>query len=96
VLALLATIYGIGSSAAALLQARQLLTRRRSCDVSALLFGIYLGGYVLWLLYGMSLGSMPLVVVNAAGVVTIGVVLAVALSLRGSLWHPQSWRSCSV
>ena len=95
-LALLATVYGVGSSFAALLQARQLLARRRSCEISAALFGIYLGGYGLWLAYGPSVGSLPLVVVNAAGVLAMAAVLGVALSLRGSLWQPRSWSSCPV
>ena len=42
-LAFVATAYGIVTALAALLQARQLLVRRRSCDISALLFAIYLG-----------------------------------------------------
>ena len=43
-LALVVTVYGVVSGLAALLQARQLLERRRSCDVSALLFGALLNG----------------------------------------------------
>src|SRR5262245_24486436 len=38
VLELAATVYGVGAAAAVLLQARQLLRRRRSCDVSARFF----------------------------------------------------------
>jgi len=95
-LALAATAYGMVSALAALLQARQLLERRRSCDVSALLFGVYLGGYVVWLAYGLSIGSAPIVTVNAVGLVSVATVLVIALSVRGSIWNPTSWRSCPV
>jgi len=95
-LALIATVYGMVSALAALLQARQLLERRRSCDVSALLFGVYLGGYVVWLAYGLSIESAPIVTVNAVGLVSVASVLVIALSVRGSIWNPRSWRSCPI
>ncbi len=95
-LAFVATAYGIVTALAALLQARQLLVRRRSCDISALLFAIYLGSYGVWLAYGLSIGSAPIVAVNAVGLVSIAFVLAIALSLRGSMWDPHSWRSCPI
>ena len=95
-LAFVATAYGIVTALAALLQARQLLVRRRSCDVSALLFAIYLGSYGVWLAYGLSIRSAPIVAVNAVGLVSIAFVLAIALSLRGSMWDPHSWRSCPI
>jgi MtN3 and saliva related transmembrane protein len=93
-LALVATAYGVVAALAALLQARQMLTSRSSCDVSARFFAAYAGGYALWLLYGLSVGSMPLIVVDAVGLLCGGVTLAVALSLRGSLVQPRSWTSC--
>jgi uncharacterized protein with PQ loop repeat len=95
-LALLATAYGVGAAAAALLQARQLLARRRSCDVSARFFAVYAGGYAVWLAYGVSIASLPLIVVDAIGVVCAAVTLAITLSLRGSLLRPSTWTSCPV
>ena len=68
-LGLVATVYGVAAAAAALLQARQMLARRSSCDVSARFFAIYAGGYAIWLLYGLSIASLPLVLVDAAGLV---------------------------
>jgi hypothetical protein len=94
VLVLLVTAYGVGAAAAGLLQARRLLERRRSCEVSALFFAIYAGGYALWLAYGVSIGSRPLVIVDATGVFCATLTLAIALSLRGSLLHPASWKNC--
>ena len=89
-----ATLYGGGAAAAALLQARQILRRRRSCDVSARFFGAYVGGYAIWLLYGMSIGSLPLIVVDLVGLLCGGTTLAITLALRGSLLRPASWNSC--
>ena len=95
-LAVVATVYGVVAALAALLQTRQMLIRRSSCDVSARFFAAYAGGYAVWLLYGISVGSIPLIVVDAVGLLCAGVTLAVALSLRGSLVRPSSWASCGV
>ena len=54
-----ATLYGVGAAAAVLLQARQMLRRRGSCDVSVRFFAVYVGGYAIWLLYGLSIASVP-------------------------------------
>ena len=93
-LALAATVYGVIAALAALLQTRQMLTRRASCDVSARFFAAYAGGYAIWLLYGLSVASVPLIVVDAVGLLCGGLTLAVALALRGSLLRPASWASC--
>jgi MtN3 and saliva related transmembrane protein len=89
-----ATLYGVGAAAAALLQARQIARRRRSCDVSARFFSGYVAGYAIWLLYGVSIGSMPLILVDLVGLVCGGITLAITLAVRGSLLRPGSWNSC--
>jgi uncharacterized protein with PQ loop repeat len=93
-LGLTATGYGVVAALAALLQTRQMLARRASCDVSARFFAAYVGGYAIWLLYGLSVGSVPLIIVDAVGLLCGGLTLSVALSLRGSLVRPSSWASC--
>ena len=93
-LGFLATAYGVFAALAALLQLRQMLTRRASCDVSARFFAAYAGGYAIWLLYGLSVSNVPLIIVDSVGLVCGGLTLAVALSLRGSLLQPASWASC--
>ena len=93
---LAATGYGVAAALTALLQTRQMLARRASCEVSARFFAAYVGGYAIWLLYGLSVGSVPLIVVDAVGLVCGGVTLAVALSLRGSLLRPSSWTACGA
>jgi uncharacterized protein with PQ loop repeat len=89
-----ATLYGVGAAATALLQARQVLRRRSSCEVSARFFATYAGGYAVWLLYGLSIGSVPLILVDAAGLLCGLVTLGITLSMRGSLLRPSSWGDC--
>jgi uncharacterized protein with PQ loop repeat len=89
-----ATVYGVGAAAAALLQARQILGRKRSCDVSARFFASYVGGYAIWLLYGVSIWSTPLILVDLVGLLCGGFTLAITLALRGSLLRPSSWNGC--
>lgn len=95
ILTLAATGYGVVAAVAVLLQARQLVARRSSCDVSARFFATYVGGYAVWLLYGAYHQNVPLVIVDAAGLACAGVTLAVILTLRGSLVRPQTWSHCS-
>ena len=89
-----ATVYGAGAAAAALLQARSLLRRGSSCEVSARFFATYAGGYAIWLMYGLSIESMPLVLVDAVGLVSGLATLAITLAVRGSLVRPKSWQTC--
>jgi MtN3 and saliva related transmembrane protein len=91
-----AAAYGVLAALAVLLQARQMLARRTSCEVSGRFFASYAGGYALWLAYGLSSGNVPLIVVDAVGLLCGGLTLAVALSLRGSLARPASWTSCTA
>jgi uncharacterized protein with PQ loop repeat len=90
-----ATLYGVGAAASALLQARQLLRRKTSCGVSARFFATYAGGYAIWLLYGMSIASLPLILVDLVGLLCGGFTLAITLALRGSLLRPTTWTTCS-
>jgi uncharacterized protein with PQ loop repeat len=88
-----ASLYGVAAAAAVLLQARQILRSKRSCEVSARFFASYVGGYAIWLLYGVSIGSMPLILVDLVGLLCGGFTLATTLALRGSLFRPTSWNS---
>jgi uncharacterized protein with PQ loop repeat len=88
-----ATVYGVLAAFKALLQTRQMLARRTSREVSARFVASYIGGYAIWLAYGVSTGSIPLIVVDTVGLLCAGLTLAVALSLRGSLTHPATWNS---
>ena len=88
-----ATVYGVLAALKALLQARQMLARRTSREVSARFLASYTGGYAIWLAYGAGTGSLPLIIVDTVGLLCGGLTLAVALSLRGSLVRPATWNS---
>jgi len=88
-----ATVYGVLAALKTLLQARQMLARRSSHEVSARFLASYAGGYVIWLAYGLSTGSLPLIVVDTIGLLCAAVTFAVALSLRGSLIRPATRKS---
>jgi uncharacterized protein with PQ loop repeat len=86
-----ATVYGVLAALKSLLQTRQMLARRSSRDVSAGFLASYAGGYATWLAYGLSTGSIPLIVVDAVGLLCAVLTLAVALFFRGSLIRPATW-----
>ena len=88
-----ATVYGVLGGLKTLLQARQMLARRTSREVSARFLASYAGGYAIWLAYGLGTASLPLIVVDTVGLFCGGLTLAVALSLRGSLIRPATWNS---
>ncbi len=88
-----ATVYGVLAALKSLLQTRQMLARRSSRDVSAGFLVSYAGGYAIWLAYGLSTGSIPLIVVDTVGLLCAGLTLTVALSLRGSLIRPAARNS---
>ena len=88
-----ATVYGVLGALKSLLQIRQMLVRGSSRDVSAGFLASYAGGYAVWLAYGLSTGSLPLIVVDTVGLLCAGLTLAVALSLRGSLFRLATWNS---
>ena len=89
----IATVYGVLGALKTLLQARQMLARRSSDDVSARFLASYADGYAIWLAYGLSTGSLPLIVVDTVGLLSAGLTLAVALSLRGPRIRPATWHS---
>lgn len=78
-----ATLYGLGGSLSVLLQARQMHARGSSEDVSARFLGVYVGGFAIWLLYGLSTGDVPIVLVHAVGLLCGAITLTVTLRLRG-------------
>src|SRR5918998_2942528 len=82
VLGAAATVYGLGGAFSVLLQARQAHVRGTSGDVSARFFAVYVGGFAVWLLYGLGIGSIPIILDHAVGLLCGTVTLAVMLRLR--------------
>ena len=83
-LAIAATVYGIAGALSILLQARHMHARGASRDISLRFLTTYVGGYVIWLLYGVSLDSAPIVFVNGVGAIAGAITLAVAVRLRSA------------
>ena len=82
ILGTVATMYGLGGALSVLLQARQMHVRGTSGDVSARFFAVYVGGFAVWLLYGLGIGSIPIILDHAVGLLCGTVTLAVMLRLR--------------
>ncbi len=78
-----ATLYGLGGALSVLLQARRMHVRGTSGDVSVRFFAVYVGGFAVWLLYGIGIGDLAVIVVHAVGLLCGTVTLAVALRLSG-------------
>ncbi|HZC14774.1 MAG TPA: hypothetical protein VE270_12215 [Thermoleophilaceae bacterium] len=89
-------VHGAGEYEAPLEDGEDLVGDRRgsSCEVSARFFATYAGGYAVWLLYGLSIGSLPLILVDAAGLLCGLITLAITLSMRGPILRPSSWGTC--
>jgi uncharacterized protein with PQ loop repeat len=91
-LATVATVYGVAGALSILLQARHMRARRASGDVSLRFLVTYVGGYAIWLLYGLSLESVPIAFVNGVGLAAGAVTLAVAVRLRCAGVHRPAVR----
>lgn len=82
VIAFAATTYGFVGSSASLLQARTVLRRGDADAVSLGFLLLHGGGYALWFLYGASIGSMPIMLVDGIGFVAATVTVSVTLAMR--------------
>jgi uncharacterized protein with PQ loop repeat len=82
VLGTIVTVFGLMAGGSSLLQARRMARRGTSEDVSLSFLVMYAAGYALWLVYGLTSGSLPLIIVDAAGVLSGTCTLALAVSLR--------------
>jgi uncharacterized protein with PQ loop repeat len=81
-LAVIATAYGVAGAASSLLEAARLLRSGSSDEISLAFFFVLLGGYLVWLLYGISARDEPLIVTDAVGLAACTITLSVAVRLR--------------
>jgi uncharacterized protein with PQ loop repeat len=79
---LLATCYGVAMSLAPLLQAQKMKRRRSSADFSLPYMTVLLVGFLIYLIYGISIGNRVLVVTNTVSVIATAMTVLVAASLR--------------
>jgi MtN3 and saliva related transmembrane protein len=76
------TVIGVVAAMSLLLQARRLSRIGNACEVSIPVRLLALGGYAIWLAYGVAIGDVPLILVDLAGVAGAALVLRVSLVLR--------------
>jgi uncharacterized protein with PQ loop repeat len=77
-----ATVSGVVGAGSSLLQARKLARTQSAESVSVGFLAKYLGGYLVWALYGVAIGSTPLIAVDLIGVCTSSVTVGIALRVR--------------
>ena len=68
-------IMGTAMGASVFLQALKIIKRKSSADVSLPTYFVFLVGGILWVLYGMDIGSYPLIVANSVGVLSSSAVI---------------------
>ncbi len=69
ILAYVATIYGSLMSLSYIFQIHKMYKRKSSADVSVTTFSILLGGFVIWLIYGISINDLPIIITNTVATV---------------------------
>lgn len=82
VLAWLVSVVGVATGAAYIPQALRIWKRRSSNDVSILTYLLFLGGQVVYLVYGVRIRQWPLIVGMAANLAGSIAVIASALRFR--------------
>ena len=76
------SVVGIATGAAYVPQAARIWRRRSSEDVSVLTYAMFLGGQVIYLLYGIRFRQVPIVIGMAANIVGSLAVILSALRFR--------------
>jgi uncharacterized protein with PQ loop repeat len=84
ILGAVATVYGVYGALSVLMQARKMLVKHESCDMSLFYMTSYVGGYAVWLPYGLLAHSFPLIIADSVGLACGVFTLAVAVTLRGA------------
>jgi MtN3 and saliva related transmembrane protein len=82
ILAGLATITGVFLGLGSLPQAIKIFRTKRAVDIAPSTYVIMVLGSFIWTLYGLELGSLPIVIPNILGV-TLGTVILVGWFLYG-------------
>lgn len=74
---LLATLVGIGTSCSFFPQTAKMIKRKSSKDISLLTYSILGVGAIIWLIYGITIGDVPLITSYTIGTIsTFSVIVA--------------------
>ena len=88
-LAWLVSVVGVATGAAYIPQAMRIGKRRSSDDVSILTYLLFLGGQIVYLVYGIRIRQWPLIIGMAANIVGSLTVIGSALRFRSGKREPQ-------
>ena len=83
-LAWLVSVVGVATGAAYIPQALRIWKRRSSDDVSILTYALFLGGQIVYLVYGIRIRQWPLIIGMSANIVGSVAVIFSALRFRAS------------
>jgi MtN3 and saliva related transmembrane protein len=80
----LVSVIGVATGAAYIPQALRIWKRRSSDDVSILTYLLFLGGQIVYLVYGIRIRQWPLIIGMAANIVGSVAVIVSALRFRAA------------
>jgi MtN3 and saliva related transmembrane protein len=83
-LAWLVSVVGVATGAAYVPQALRIWKRRSSDDVSILTYALFLGGQIVYLVYGIRIRQWPLIVGMGANIIGSVAVIFSALRFRAA------------
>ena len=76
---LIGSAAGILTTIAFLPQVIKTWKSKSADDISLIMFTVLFIGILLWLIYGMMLGSMPMIVANAVSLMLVGAIFTMKL-----------------
>ena len=82
-LTILATVAGVLMALANYPQAIKIIKRKSSKDVSLLTFSIMLFGTIVWFIYGISIGNLPVIISYGIGLTGSSFVILAYFIYRG-------------
>ena len=84
-LAFIAALYGVVGALSPTLQIAKMRRAGSSESVSRGYIAVSVGGYLIWLVYGLAMMNMPLIVCDAIGLLMQSLLLLWACRLRASM-----------
>jgi MtN3 and saliva related transmembrane protein len=93
ILEYLTTFFGVTSALAYLPQALTIHRNKSSADVSIFTFAYFFAGQLIYVLYGLHLGSLPIILTFIANMLGCGSVIAMAAYYRKRGIRTQTGRA---
>ena len=77
--------FGIIMNSSLWFQAYKIIKRKSSRDVSLLTYSILTPGYIIWLIYGITIGDPPLIICNIVGTLAGITTMIVTIIYRSGI-----------